>query len=156
LLALAAVTGYLLPGHDQLRVFWTAIPLVDACLFLIGLAVSRRPALAPAERRLWRAVAVEGFVIMCGDAYQAVLVWSGHAPPGLAPGPVTSLCNLIGIMPPVYVLLTYRTAPGSGRSGSATCSTRRRPGSASAWSCGSSSRPPAPPTGTGRPGSSAR
>ncbi|GLY96642.1 GGDEF domain-containing protein [Actinoplanes sp. NBRC 103695] len=96
----------------QLRVFWTQMPFVDLAIVLVARAVSRRPGASLGERRLWRAISAEFMIIMAGDSWQAITVWRANSAAAMAIGPVTDLCNLIGVMPGLWVLLTYHTNIG--------------------------------------------
>jgi diguanylate cyclase len=88
-------------------VFWTAVPFVDVAVGLAALGASRKPGIPKAERRLWRTLAAQCVVMVVGDLTQAVLVWTAAGAPAGTPGPVTDLCNLLGTIPILVVLLRY-------------------------------------------------
>jgi diguanylate cyclase (GGDEF)-like protein len=118
-LVLVVLTTYLLAdsttGVGPVRVFWSAIPLVDVAIGVVALGAARKPGIAAAERRLWRTVVAQCVVMVIGDGTQAVLVWTAAATPSGTPGPVTDLCNLIGMIPVLFVLLRY-PVPADSRS----------------------------------------
>jgi diguanylate cyclase (GGDEF)-like protein len=92
------------------RVFWSTIPLVDAAVAAIAYDLSRKPGLSRAERHLWLVLAVECLVMLVGDATQAVLVWTRAEFHSGLPGPVTDICNLLGTIPALIVLLRFPVA----------------------------------------------
>ena len=90
-------------------VFWSAIPLADLAVAAVSYGLSRKPGLSRAEQRLWLIMAAECLVMLVGDVTQAVRVWTGVAASGV-PGLVTDLCNLLGTIPVLIVLLRFPVA----------------------------------------------
>jgi diguanylate cyclase len=110
-LAFTLLTAYLATdsagGTGAVYVFWTAVPLVDVAVGMVALSAARKPGITRAERRLWRTLAAQCVAMVIGDVTQAVQVWSATGTPVGTPGPVTDLCNLVGTIPVLIVLLRY-------------------------------------------------
>jgi len=110
-LAFALLSAYLVAdgttGTGPVYAFWTAVPFIDVALAAASFGASRKPGITRAERRLWRTLAVPYVFVVAGDVTQAVHVWTAPGTPIGTPGPITDVCNLIGTIPVLIVMLRY-------------------------------------------------